>query len=312
MRYIVTGGAGFIGSHIVEELVSRGEDVIVIDNLCEGKLSNIKTFSGSIKFLKKDILDYSALLKAFRNVDSVLHQAALRSVPLSVKEPKRYNEVNIQGTLNVLEASRRCDVKRVVFASSSSVYGNTNELPEKENSLPKPLSPYALTKLAGEYYSRMFSELYGMETINLRYFNIFGPRQYPDSQYSGVISLFVRAVSTSQQPMIYGDGLQSRDFTFVKNVVDANLLACQRKKKLSGETVNIAQGSSVTINELLKLVNKFLGREIQPVYSEPRPGDVRHTLADLGLARKILGYKPRYTFEHGLKETVEWYKSTQM
>lgn len=308
MKYLVTGGAGFIGSHIVEELVKKGEEVVVIDNLFTGKLDNIRPFLSKVKFVKADIRDFDTIKNEFKGIDFVLHQAALRSVPASLKDPIAYNEVNINGLFNVLEASRINDVKKVVFASSSSVYGDAEKLPLKESFLPKPISPYAITKLAGEHYMNFFYKAYGLKTLSLRYFNVFGPRQDPNSEYSAVIPLFIKAVASGKSPIIFGDGSQSRDFTFVKNNVYANLLACE-KENATG-VFNIAAGKTVTVNELLEKINQLLGKSIKGNYTAERKGDVKHTLASTTKAKKNLGFKVTASFDKGLKETVNWFKGS--
>lgn len=312
-KVLVTGGAGFIGSHIVDELVSKGYDIIVVDNLFEGKMENLAQSKNSMQFIKGDIRDRQLMEKTCRGVDHILHQAARRSVPGSLKEPMEYNDVNINGTLTMLEAARKNDVKSFVFASSSSVYGEVKEsdLPQKETLQLKPMSPYALTKLAGENYLRVYHSLYGMKTVSLRYFNVFGPRQDPSSQYSAVIPLFVKALMQKKQPVIYGDGKQSRDFTYVKNVANGNILAMNAKKETGGEVFNLANGISVSVNDLFEKIKKLLGGEalnIKPKYAERRAGDIMHTRADSSKAKKILGYKEEVNFDEGLKITVEWFK----
>ena len=309
MKCIVTGGAGFIGSHIVDSLVARGDDVIVIDDLSEGYKKNLNQAGAKARLVEESILDRDVLTREFKEADVVYHQAALRSVPKSVDEPIKYNHVNIDGTYNVLEAARKADVPRVVFASSSSVYGDGHPLPLKEDCYPKPKSPYALTKFAGENYMVMFYDLYGLKTINLRYFNVFGPRQPPDSQYSGVIPLFIKAVKNDTPPTIYGDGEQSRDFTYVSNVVKANLLASEAKSGF-GEAFNIADGVAVTVNDLASKIISLLGKKIQPTHNPSRQGDMLHTLADLSKARDVLGYVPDVNFEEGLKRTIDSFKNT--
>ncbi|MFH1850130.1 MAG: SDR family oxidoreductase [archaeon] len=307
MKYLVTGGAGFIGSHIVERLVSEGQDVTVLDNLSEGKLENIESVKDKITFIEGDIQDPETVAGATRDVDIILHQAGLRSVPQSLKRPKDYNDVNISGTLNILEASRVNDVRRIVFASSSSVYGDVREFPEKETILPQPLSPYALSKLAGEHYLRMYFDLYGLKTVSLRYFNVFGPRQDPASQYACVIPKFIQAISAGRSPTIYGDGKQSRDFTFVSNIVDGNLLAAQAADA-PGQVFNLADGEPVSVNDVAKKINALLGRDVKPAHAEPRKGDVKHTMADPGRARRVLGYHGKISFDEGLKITVDWFR----
>lgn len=303
MKSIVTGGAGFIGSHLVDGLVARGDDVVVIDDLSEGRKENLNQAGAKARLVVASILDTDALGREFKGADVVFHQAALRSVPKSLDEPLHYNHVNIDGTYNVLEAARKADVPRVVFASSSSVYGDGHPQPLKEEFYPRPKSPYALTKLAGENYMGMFHELYGLKTLSLRYFNVFGPRQPPDSQYSGVIPLFIKAVQNGRSPTIYGDGEQSRDFTYVSNVVRANILASEAKAGF-GQAFNIADGIAVTVNDLASKIVSHLGKDVRPTYAPARPGDVLHTLAELDKARNVLGYVPEVVFDEGLKLTI--------
>lgn len=304
---IVTGGAGFIGSHLTRRLVNEGCQVTVIDNLCEGKLENIKDVLSKIKFYQKDILDYQFLKKAFRGIDFVFHQAALRSVLRSVKNPFDTNRVNIEGTLNVLLAARENRIKRVIFASSSSVYGEQKAKVLKETLCPNPLSPYALSKLAGELYMKQFFTLYGLETISLRYFNVFGPFQDPTSEYAAVIPIFITQMLKNQSPTIHWDGNQSRDFTYIKNVVEANILA-MKAKKTCGQIVNICEGKTVSINQLFKTLNQILDKNIKSKTGPKRPGDIRRTLGDISLAKKLLKYKVKVSFEKGLEKTVEWFK----
>ncbi len=313
--YLVTGGAGFIGSNIVEELLRRGERVRVLDNFSTGKRENILQLQQTLaaesnhhpplEIMEGDVRSYHIVREAVDGVDYILHQAALPSVPRSVKDPITSNEVNVVGTLNILNAAREARVRRIVYASSSSVYGDLEVLPKTEDMLPKPLSPYAVSKLAGEKYCQVFTRLYGLETVILRYFNVFGPRQDPTSQYSAVIPKFVRLIQTGESPVIYGDGSQSRDFTYVSNVVEANLLACQQSaEELSGEVFNIAFGKRVTINDLVNAINQSLNTHVEPRYADPRPGDVKHSLANIGKARQILGYEPKIDFGEGLKRLM--------
>ena len=306
-QYLVTGGAGFIGSHLSEELVRRGYQVRVADSLVTGKRSNLVHLP-SVEFLEGDVSDLEFVRKAVAGVDYVLHQAALPSVPRSVKDPITSNRANVDGTLNVLVAARDAGVRRVVFAGSSSAYGNTAASPKHEDMPTSPLSPYALQKVVGEQYLQMFTSLYGLETVTIRYFNVFGPRQDPSSQYSGVISLFASALLENRAPTIYGDGEQSRDFTYVANVVDGVLRACEATGA-SGRVINVATGSSISLNALFEAMRKLIGASVKPEYAGPRAGDVRDSLADLRLAKEILGYKPIVPFEEGLKRTVDWYRS---
>ena len=306
-HYLVTGGAGFIGSHLSEELARRGHRVRVADSLVTGKRSNLDHVP-SVEFLEGDLADLDFARQAVEGVDFVLHQAALPSVPRSVKDPITSNRANVDATLNVLVASRDAGVRRLVFAGSSSAYGNTLTSPKHEDMPTSPLSPYALQKVVGEQYLHMFTSLYGLETVTIRYFNVFGPRQDPSSPYSGVISLFATALLENRAPTIYGDGEQSRDFTYVANVVDGVLRACEATGA-SGRVINVATGSSISLNALFEAMRRLIGASVKPVYAEPRAGDVRDSLADLRLAREILGYKPTVPFEEGLRLTVEWYRT---
>ena len=300
-KVIVTGGAGFIGSHLAEELARRGYQVTILDDLSTGEMENIKELlkKGSVQFIQDSITNFSLLKELFQGAIYVFHQAALPSVPRSVKDPLAASEVNITGTLNVLLAARDNKVRKVVYASSSSVYGDTPTLPKKEDMVPHPQSPYAVSKLAGEHYCRVFQEVYGLATACLRYFNVYGPRQNPDSQYAAVIPRFIRWASEGSPLIIFGDGEQTRDFTFIADAVEANILAAE--SNASG-VFNIGRGKSITINELAKLVTKLTGNNVEPVHQEPREGDIRHSLADISQA-KIFGYEPRYNLEEGLEET---------
>jgi nucleoside-diphosphate-sugar epimerase len=307
MHYLVTGGAGFIGSNIVEELLRRGEKVRVLDNLATGKRENLEGFTDRIEFLEGDIRNYHIVREAVEGVDVILHQAALPSVPRSVRDPITSNQVNVDGTLNILHAAKEAKVKRVVSASSSSVYGDTPTLPKHEGMTPKPLSPYAVSKLAGETYSRVFHGMYGLETIALRYFNVFGPRQDPSSQYSAVIPKFIRAMLQDRAPVIYGDGTQSRDFTYVANVVEANIRAATAACE-TGITMNCACHGQVTLLELVEALNAILGKNIQPEFSKDRPGDIKHSFADIELMKKALGFTPPIDFRTGLQLTCQFYR----
>jgi len=306
-KYLVTGGAGFIGSNITQELVKRGHAVRVVDNFITGKKENIASFLDDIELIEGDIRDYETCRRALEGVDFVLHQAALPSVPRSIKDPLLTNEINIKGTLNLLLASRDKGVKRFVFASSSSVYGDDPNLPKKEGTLGNPLSPYALSKLVGEKYCQVFSQLYGLSTVCLRYFNIFGPRQDPLSPYAAAIPNFISRMLKGERPTIFGDGEQSRDFTYVSNVVEANILA-SKARDVSGEVFNIACGERTTVNSLALKINEILKDEISPSYDKPRPGDIRHSYADISKARKMLKYEPLVPFGEGLKETIRWHR----
>jgi nucleoside-diphosphate-sugar epimerase len=304
---LVTGGAGFIGSHLVEALLERGGRVRVLDNFLTGKRENLAPFAGRFELIEGDIRDLETCRRACGGMDYVLHQAALPSVPRSIDDPFTTNEINVRGTLNLLWAAAEAKVKRLVFASSSSVYGDEPGLPKREGAEGKPLSPYAASKLAGELYCRVFSAAYGLETVSLRYFNVFGPRQDPFSQYAAVIPLFITRILGGEPPAIYGDGEQSRDFTYVANVVEANLLACQAPGAAGG-IFNIACAERVTVNGLADRINAILGTVVKPRYAEPRPGDIRHSFADIAAAERALGYRPRIGFGQGLALTIEWFK----
>ncbi|MGD2246732.1 MAG: SDR family oxidoreductase [Candidatus Aminicenantes bacterium] len=306
-KYLVTGGAGFIGSHIAEELVRRGHLVRIVDNFITGRKENIAAFLDRIELIEGDIRDFEVCRRTTKGVDFVLHQAALPSVPRSVKDPLLTNEINITGTLNLLLASRNERVRKFVFASSSSVYGDDLKLPKKEGVEGIPLSPYAVSKRVGEMYCQIFHQVYNLPTLCLRYFNIFGPRQDPTSQYAAVIPNFINKVLKNENPVIFGDGEQSRDFTYVSNVIEANILASEATG-VSGEVFNIACGERTTVNTLVKKINKLLAQEINPAYAEERPGDIKHSYADISKARKMLKYEPSVSFSEGLGETVRWYK----
>lgn len=304
-KYLVTGGAGFIGSHLAEELVKRGEVVRVLDNFLTGKKENIAHLLDKVKLIEGDIRDLEVCRHAVRGMDFVLHQAALTSVPRSVEDPLLANEINTRGTLNLLLASKETKVERFVFASSSSVYGDDPLFPKKEGKEGKPLSPYAVSKRVGEMYCQVFSQIFGVCTVILRYFNIFGPRQDPLSQYAAAIPVFITRMIRGERPTIFGDGEQSRDFTYVANVVQANILAVEAQG-VSGEIFNIACGRKTTINSLAEKINKLLKKKITPLYTEPRPGDIRHSFADITKAKKMLKYEPKVSFEEGLRETIRW------
>ncbi len=303
--YLVTGAAGFIGSNIVEELVRRGNHVLVVDNLSTGKRSNIEPFLDDIDFVEGDITDSSLLAEVMQGVDYVLHQAALPSVPRSVADPLASHEINATGTLKVLLAARDAGVKRLVYASSSSVYGNNPTMPKHEGMPTQPRSPYAVNKLAGEEYTRVFAHLYGLPTVALRYFNVFGPRQDPHSAYAAVIPAFIAAMLDNKRPTIYGDGSQTRDFTYVINVVHANLLACE-SSSADGMALNVACGESFSLLDLVNDINKLLGTNIEPVFEPERKGDVKHSLAAIDEARERLGYTPQVSFQEGLARTVSY------
>ncbi|MCX6829467.1 MAG: SDR family oxidoreductase [candidate division Zixibacteria bacterium] len=306
MKYLVTGGAGFIGSNIAHELVKRGDEVRILDNFSTGRKINLVDIESSIELHDGDIRDFWTVREAVEGIDYILHQAALPSVPRSVKNPLTSNSVNIDGTLNLLEAAKQEGVKRFVMASSSSVYGDTPELPKREDMPIDPLSPYAVTKLTGEEYCKIFYELYGLETVALRYFNIFGPRQDPNSQYSAVIPRFINAFLAGKRPVIFGDGEQSRDFTFVANAVEANILATTAEKAVA-KYYNIACGGQYTLNALIKMLQEIIGVDIEPVYDPPRRGDILHSFADIRRAGQDLGFQPKIDFAAGLRKTVEWF-----
>jgi UDP-N-acetylglucosamine/UDP-N-acetyl-alpha-D-glucosaminouronate 4-epimerase len=306
--YVVTGGGGFIGSHIVENLVRQRNTVVkVIDDFSTGKRENVEAFKNDVEIIEADIADTKNLAQFLKGADYVIHQAAIPSVPKSILDPLKSHNANVNGTLNLLLACRDAGVKRVVYASSSSLYGDSPTLPKHEGMMPNPLSPYGAQKLFAEMYCQVFTKAYGLETVSLRYFNVFGPRQDSTSQYSGVLALFIPAVLQGRRPTIYGDGLQSRDFTYVQNVVEANLLAC-KLPGVGGQVFNVACGDRITVNSMLHQINKIVGVDILPVYAEPRSGDIKHSQADITRAREHLGYEPKVSFEEGLRATVEWYR----
>lgn len=310
MRVLLTGGAGFIGSNLAEYLLERGYHVTVFDNFITGKRENVKELKkiaskhGQLEVVEGDIRDLKSLKKATKNKELVFHQAALPSVVRSIQDPVLTSSINIIGTINVLKTAHEENVKRVVYASSSSVYG-LNPVPQREEMFPMPLSPYAVTKLAGEHYCRVFFETYGLETVILRYFNVFGPKQDASSEYAAVVPKFITALLDNAKPTVYGDGEQSRDFTYVKNVCEANLLAA-KAKNAAGKVFNIGCGKSTSVNALLSEISKIVGKRTEPVYAEKREGDIRDSLADISRAEKILNYKPKYGLSEGLKETVKW------
>jgi len=306
-HYLVTGGAGFIGSHLSEELSRRGHHVRVADSLVTGSRSNLDHLP-AVEFVQGDLADQDFARRVTEGVDFVLHQAALPSVPRSVKDPITSNRANVDATLNVLVAARDANVRRLVFAGSSSAYGNTQTLPKHEGMPNNPLSPYALQKVVGEQYLQMFTSLYDLETVTIRYFNVFGPRQDPSSPYSGVISLFAAALLENRAPTIYGDGEQTRDFTYVANVVDGVLRACEAPRA-SGQIINVATGIRISLNQLFETMRRLIGVDIKPQYAEDRAGDVRDSQADITRAREILGYQPLVSFEEGLRRTVDWYRT---
>jgi nucleoside-diphosphate-sugar epimerase len=315
-RYLVTGGAGFIGSHLVQTLLRRGKDVIVLDDFSTGRRTNLEAAVRSRppgvpepEVIQGDIRDAATVRRALRDVVHVLHQAALPSVQRSVEDPVSTHEVNVTGTLNLLIAARDAGVRRFVYASSSSVYGDSPTLPKIEVMTPAPLSPYAVSKLAAEHYCRVFHGLYGLETVALRYFNVFGPRQDPTSQYAAVVPNFVTAALAGRAPTVYGDGLQSRDFTYIDNAVDANLNACEAPAGAAGRAYNVACGSAATLLDLLRILERLTGSAIRPIHDRPRTGDVRHSLAAIEEARMHLGYEPKMDLEEGLRRTVDSFRA---
>ncbi|MHC4104161.1 MAG: SDR family oxidoreductase [Planctomycetota bacterium] len=306
-KFLVTGGAGFIGSNICKELVSQDCFVRVVDNLLTGKKSNLASIIEKIDFIQADMGDAEVAQSAMKDIDVVLHEGALPSVPLSVDDPAPTHRHCVDATFTLLMAARDVGVKRFVYAASSSAYGDTPTSPKVETMKPMPLSPYAVAKLVGEYYCSVFYQVFGLETIALRYFNVFGPQQDPKSQYAAAVPAFVTSILKNKPPTIYGDGEQSRDFTYIENVVQANLLAA-RAKQTKGEVINIACGTAVTVNEIIAMINNAAGKNVKPNYTDPRPGDVKHSLADISLAQKIIGFKPKVTFKQGLQLAIDWYR----
>jgi nucleoside-diphosphate-sugar epimerase len=314
MRFLVTGGAGFIGSNLAEALLAAGHRVRVLDNFLTGKRENLaglaQRYGESFDLREGDIRDPAGTRKAMEGIDYVLHQGALPSVPRSVADPVLSNEINVAGTVNVLVAARDAGVRRVVFAASSSAYGDTPVLPKRESMNPNPKSPYAAQKLAGEHYMRIFHEVYGLETVSLRYFNVFGPRQDPKSMYAAVIPRFITCALRGEPPTVYGDGRQTRDFTYIDNVVQANLAACSAPKGACGGVFNVACGERVSLLDILEIVYALAGKRSDPVFEPSRPGDVRDSLADISRARDVLGYDPKVPFRDGLRKTLEWFRET--
>lgn len=308
-KFLVTGGAGFIGSNLTKKLLELKHYVRVVDNFSTGKKENLREFLNEKNFelIKGDLSDLKTARKAVKNMEFVLHQAAIPSVQRSIDNPLKINKSNIDSSLNVLVAARDEGVKKLIYASSSSIYGDTPKLPKKESDPINPISPYALTKFTGEKYCQLFSKLYGLSTVCLRYFNVFGPRQNPKSQYSAAIPKFITAILNDRPPIIYGDGKQSRDFTYVNNVVRANILAAE--SKIAGQVINIACNKKINLNQIIALINKILDKKIKPVYQAKKPGDIRYSLADITMAKKLLNYRPEIDFEQGLKKTIEWYRS---
>lgn len=308
-KYLITGGAGFIGSNIAEKLIRNGHTVKIIDNLATGKFENIQKFITRVEFICGDLVDYSMVQKAVEGVDYIIHQAAIPSVPRSIADPISTNESIVTATVNLFKAAVEAKtVKRIVQAASSSAYGDTPTLPKIEDMIPNPLSPYAVAKLTQEYYAKAFYNVYGLEVLSLRYFNVFGPKQDPNSFYSAVVPKFITLMLQGKQPTILGDGLTSRDFTYIENVIEANLLACTCKWPGNAEVMNIGCGEKITLNELVDYINKILKTNINPIYSETRAGDVKHSLADITKARTILGYEPKVGVREGLEKLVEWIK----
>lgn len=309
MKYLVTGGAGFIGSNIVSELLKQGQQVVVLDNFATGKRENILPLmkNANLTMIEGDLRSFHIVRSAVKGVDYILHQGALPSVPRSINDPITSNDVNILGMLNILEAAKEFGVKRVITASSSSIYGNSETLPKVESMPVNPLSPYALTKYAQERYCQIFSQIYGLETVALRYFNVFGPNQDPTSQYSAVIPKFIKLIMADKEPVIYGDGSQSRDFTFVENNVWANIQACTAPKA-AGQVINIACGERYTLIDLVNMINEILGKNIEPKFEKDRAGDVKHSLAGIDKAKDLLNYKVRVDFREGLQRTVEFFR----
>ncbi len=308
---LVTGGAGFIGSHIVEELLSRGKKVRVIDNLSTGNIKNLSHLINDIEFIEGDIRDAKLVNKAMKSIDFCFHEAALPSVARSVEDPIIVNQVNIDGTLNLLFAAKKNKIRKFIYAGSSSAYGDSPSLPKKEDMKSNPLSPYAVSKLTGEYYCRVFYSVYGLDTLCLRYFNVFGPRQDPNSQYAAVIPKFITCFLNNTAPQIYGDGEQSRDFTYIDNVVSANMLAAEAKN-VSGEVLNCACGKQTSLNDLVKLLKYLLSSKVNPDYTEPKAGDIKHSLADISKAANMLGYSLKTSFEQGVKKTIAWHKGNKL
>jgi UDP-glucose 4-epimerase len=307
-KYLITGGAGFIGSNLARKLLGLGEEVVVLDDLSTGKMENLEGITDRIRFVGGDICDISKVEEAMGGVQYVFHHAAVVSVPRSVADPVRTNQVNVNGTLNCLMAAREAGVRRFVYAASSSAYGDSEELPKREDMKSQPMSPYGVSKLVGEMYCKVFFEVYGLPTVSLRYFNIFGPYQDPHSQYAAVVPIFISRLLRGESPLVFGDGEQSRDFTYIDNAVEANLLAV-RSDRAPGNVVNVACGSRYTLNDLLRNLKRLIRSDVEPTYADPRSGDIKHSQGDITKAAGLLGYEPAVTFEEGLRRTVEWFRS---
>lgn len=307
-EYLVTGGAGFIGSNVAEFLIKQGKHVRIFDNFSTGKRANLEAFAAKAEVIEGDLRVFESVKRAMHGVRYVLHIGAVPSVPLSVEDPQATNDANITGTLNVLLAARDEKVERVVFSSSSSVYGDTPELPKREDMPPNPLTPYALQKLTGEYYCRMFWQLYGLPTVALRYFNVFGPRQNPQSQYAAVIPRFITAIVHGEPPTIFGDGTQTRDFSYIDNVIEANLAACAAPKAAFGEACNVACGGRLSLLDLVATINEIVGKSVKPKFEPVRAGDILHSQADIAKAKKLLGWSPRVEFREGIEKAIAWYR----
>ena len=306
-RFLITGGAGFIGSNLAHALVARGESVRILDDFSTGRMQNLRGIEERIDIVRGDLRDPAAVARAVQGAEFILHQAALNSIPRSIKEPGPTNAVNVTGTLLLLEAARAAGVRRLVYASSSSVYGDTPGLPKTEDMPLAPKAPYGVSKLAAELYCRIYTPVFGLETVSLRYFNVFGPRQHPDSEYAAVIPRFLRRMVAGERPVIFGDGEQSRDFTPVDNVVAANLLAAESPRGM-GEAVNVALGQASTLNQLVAWINEALGTSLAPIHEAPRPTDVRHSYAAIGKAQALLGYRPALQVREGLQRTIAWFR----
>ncbi|MFH1312182.1 MAG: SDR family oxidoreductase [Candidatus Eisenbacteria bacterium] len=307
-KYVITGGAGFIGSNIARKLIGLGEEVVILDDFSTGKRENLEDIKSKVNLVEGDICNVDVVEQAVKGADYVLHHAAVVSVPRSVEDPVRTNEVNVDGTLNCLLAARDAGVRRFVFAASSSAYGDSVELPKREDMRPDPLSPYGIAKLVGEMYCKVFFDVYGLETVSLRYFNIFGPYQDPASQYAAVVPIFITKLLEGESPIVYGDGEQSRDFTYIDNAVEANILATT-SPRAPGKVINVACGTRFTLNDLFRRVSDLIGTKTPATYTEPRAGDILHSQGDISVASDLLGYSPRITFEAGLAKTVDWFRS---